>query len=309
MRLLKVAAGIIKNANGDILITYRAKHLPQGNLWEFPGGKFATGENAKQALVRELHEEIAIAVEHATPTIQIGHQYPDKMLQLHVWTVHLFSGTVRSVTGQAIKWVSPNSLGKYKFPTPNQPIITAAILPSYYAILGGSSPATIKQNLRKMLANGVRIIQLRTKDLVSIQLQTMYKSLYLLCQQAGAILLVNSAIYNLLEFSCDGVHLTSKHLLDLKQRPTIEGWVAASCHSQQELLHAQAIGVDFVVLAPIKIPRSYSGFTAPLGWNAFADLVAEINIPVYALGGMQKDDLLQANQAGAQGIAGISAFL
>ena len=63
MSSLKVAVGIIKNADGEILISYRHKHLHQGDLWEFPGGKFEVGESAEQALARELYEELNITVE------------------------------------------------------------------------------------------------------------------------------------------------------------------------------------------------------------------------------------------------------
>ena len=222
--------------------------------------------------------------------------------------MHQFSGAARSVEGQAVKWVKPQDLISYDFPAANWPIITAARLPSFYAILGGNSRAEVEQNLCKMLANGIQLIQLRTKDFVSAELQAMLKDLYPLCQQAGAELLLNSDVRKLVDFECGGVHLTSRHLLALEQRPDVPGWVAASCHFRGELLHAQAIGVDFIVLAPVKKTRSHPD-AIPLGWQAFANLVKGINIPVYALGGMNLDDLPRANQAGAQGIAGISAFL
>jgi 8-oxo-dGTP diphosphatase len=84
--------------------------------------------------------------------------------------------------------------------------------------------------------------------------------------------------------------------------------LAASCHNQQELQHAQAIGVDFVVLAPVLKTQSHPD-TPPLGWARFAELVENCVVPVYALGGMTMHDVVKARQAGGQGIAAIRAFL
>ena len=68
------------------------------------------------------------------------------------------------------------------------------------------------------------------------------------------------------------------------------------------------IGVDFVVLAPVLATKTHPE-TEPLGWEAFEKLVAQINLPVYALGGLSESALDKAQQAGAQGISAIRAFL
>jgi 8-oxo-dGTP diphosphatase len=111
------------------------------------------------------------------------------------------------------------------------------------------------------------------------------------------------------------LHLSSAHLLALSQRPppppgiaTQDYWLAASCHNAEELAHAQAIGVDFVVLAPIQATQTHPD-AKPLGWTHFSQLVAAVTLPVYALGGLSRDDLAQAQQAGGQGVAAIRAFL
>ncbi len=309
VQALQVAVAIIKNTAGEILLSYRHEHLHQGNLWEFPGGKFKAGENAEQALVRELHEELNIVVEQTSPTLVVEHQYPEKRVRLHVWTVTRFSGAVVSCQGQEIRWVRPELLNEYTFPAANRTIITAARLPAHYAILAGNSPADTECQLQTMLDNGIRLIQLRTKNFTRAELQSTVKACYPLCQDAGAELLLNSDIQQSAQWQCDGVHLTGRHLMALTQRPNINAcWVAASCHDPSELLHAQTIGVDFVVLAPVKKTTSHAN-AKPLGWQNFSELVAAVNIPVYALGGMEVNDLIQAHQMGAQGIAGISAFL
>jgi 8-oxo-dGTP diphosphatase len=104
----------------------------------------------------------------------------------------------------------------------------------------------------------------------------------------------------------DGVHLTSKQLSSAETRPDCR-IVSASCHNRHELEQAQSIGVDFAVLSPVRKTRSHP-YAEPLGWGAFNQLVDDINIPVYALGGMVSDDIEQAWQSGGQGIAAISAL-
>ena len=81
--------------------------------------------------------------------------------------------------------------------------------------------------------------------------------------------------------------------------------MAASCHSVEELGHAMAIGLDFVVLGPVKATPSHAD--APLlGWDGFRRIAEGASIPVYAIGGLRPADLDDARRAGAHGLAMIS---
>jgi 8-oxo-dGTP diphosphatase len=131
---------------------------------------------------------------------------------------------------------------------------------------------------------------------------------YPLCQQRGACLLLNSEFALAPAFAVDGLHLSSRALLALQARPEAYRYIAASCHNEHELAHAQAIGVDFVVIAPVLATPTHPQAT-PLGWQRFSELVAQTNLPAYGLGGLNKEDLSVAQHAGAQGIAAIRAFL
>jgi thiamine-phosphate diphosphorylase len=121
-------------------------------------------------------------------------------------------------------------------------------------------------------------------------------------------LLVNSGVTIAGQLNADGIHLTARDLMALNNRPAAYKWVAASCHNLDELQHAERIGVDFVVLAPVLATNTHPGAN-PLGWEAFKELVSMIKLPVYALGGMMKEHVHTAQSAGAQGIAGITVFL
>lgn len=306
--LLLVAVGVIKNAAGQILIALRNPTLHQGGLWEFPGGKLEAGESAFQALVRELKEELDIDVNSATPLITIKHQYPKIAVQLQVFLVEDFSGVAKSAEGQPIAWVSPSALTDFAFPAANKPIIIAAQLPATYAILDDSQPDALWGNLQTLLAKGVKLIQARLKRLSASELAAFIAKAYPLCQQHQALLLMNSAVTADLPLIIDGIHLTSHDLLALSARPAACRWLAASCHNLQELQHAQRIGVDFAVLAPVLATPTHPERQG-MGWDAFADLVAQVNMPVYALGGMRLADVATVRAAGGQGIAAIRAFL
>jgi 8-oxo-dGTP diphosphatase len=118
-------------------------------------------------------------------------------------------------------------------------------------------------------------------------------------------MLVNGSPDTAMELGADGVHLPSKDLMACSERPLDRGhWVAASCHGRHEVDHACSIGVDFIVVSPVKPTLSHPG--APvLGWRGLRALTAGACVPVYALGGMTPSDLETAWAHGAQGIAAI----
>jgi 8-oxo-dGTP diphosphatase len=123
MTTLHVAVGIIYNQQQQILVAKRPEHTDQGGLWEFPGGKIEIGETVRQALVRELQEEIGIDVVTASPLIAVTHDYGDKRVLLDVWQVTEFSGIARGNEGQIVRWVTIEECANYKFPKANLVIL------------------------------------------------------------------------------------------------------------------------------------------------------------------------------------------
>ena len=123
-----VAVGVIFNSKQDqILIAKRPKHLHQGGLWEFPGGKVSSGEDIEHALTRELFEELGISGIQAEPLMHILHDYKDKKVYLDIWIIHQFSGQAQGKEGQQCKWVNLQDLlceqSQYQFPAANLPIL------------------------------------------------------------------------------------------------------------------------------------------------------------------------------------------
>lgn len=308
---LHVAVGVIRNDLGQVLIARRAAHVDQGDLWEFPGGKLEYGETAKQALCRELHEELNLKVMEASPLIRVRHAYPERHVLLDVWQVDQFEGSPIGMQGQPIRWVLPDELSRFSFPAANRPIVVAARLPDRYAILDdeAGNDAVLRERLHHLVSHGISLIQLRARRLGMRQYEALAQYAAEYCRTQRVTLLMNADPGWVSGTSSAGVHLTAQRLMDLRERPLDEAhWVAASCHNLSELRQAERIGVDLAVLGPVQ-PTPTHPHSAPLGWQTFAELADQVNIPIFALGGLSPNDIDLAKAHGAQGVAGIRGFL
>ena len=305
-----VAVGILVDPGGKVLISRRPDHVHQGGLWEFPGGKVEPGEDIRAALVRELREELGITVLAARPLIRLCHAYPDKAVLLDVWRVLRYSGAPRALEGQPLDWLAPAALASRAFPAADLPIIGALRLPAYYLITGepADRPRVFLQRLEQALKQGVRLVQLRAKQLPETHLLTLYQQARAVARRYGAPILLNGSPTQARIVAADGIHLTASRLLALDSRPLgRDRWVAASCHNLEEIRHAHRLGVDFIVVSPVRATASHPQ-AAALGWEGLRALTEAATLPVYALGGMTPADLEQAWTYGAQGIAAIRSL-
>ena len=101
--MIEVAAGILMDARGRVLLMQRlpGKHL--AGLWEFPGGKVEPGETVAQALVRELDEELGVEVLGGAPMISIPWHYPEKSVRLHALRITAWNGEPRAREGHPLR--------------------------------------------------------------------------------------------------------------------------------------------------------------------------------------------------------------
>jgi len=303
--VIDVAAAIVRQADGRILLAERPHGKPWAGYWEFPGGKIETGESPQAALARELHEELGIDLDAATPWISFVYAYPEKRVRLHFFRVHRWHGTPYGREGQRLAWENPDALTVNPLLPANALVLRALNLPPVYAITqaGKLGVEEFMRRLRAALAGGVRLIQVREHDMTTEALTRFAQRVLEVARPYGARVLVNgnTAVAN--NAGADGVHLQGNQLLRLEAPPG-DFW-AASCHDARELERAAALGASFVVLSPVLPTASHPGDPG-IGWEKFAALIRDYPLPVYALGGMQADLLDTAMQHGAHGVALLS---
>ena len=310
MEPVHVAAAVLFDTQGRVLLTRRHDHLHQGGLWEFPGGKLEPGETVAQALSREIREELGLELLGHRPLIAVRHRYPDRAVYLDVHLITEYRGEPAGLEGQPLTWVTPDALDGYPMPEADRPVISALNLPDRCLITGPDPrhPARFLQRLNRALAHGIRLVQLRAPELSVTELRSLALQVRELCSAQGARLLINGPPELAREVDADGVHLNSRRLLELSERPLAANrLVAASCHSVEELAQASLLGLDFALLSPVLSTASHPE-APPLGWDRFAELAAAATLPVYALGGMKEEHLVTAWEHGAQGIAAIGGF-
>ena len=125
MTSIEVVAGALFDASGRVLIAQRPPGKALAGRWEFPGGKLHDGEEAYAGLVRELREELGVEVQSAERLIRYSHAYPGRVVWLDMWIVAAWSGDVRGLDGQALKWVEPARLRDEDILEADQPIVEA----------------------------------------------------------------------------------------------------------------------------------------------------------------------------------------
>ncbi|NOY72899.1 MAG: Nudix family hydrolase [Gammaproteobacteria bacterium] len=304
---IHVVAVALFNRQNEVLLTQRlpGKHL--AGCWEFPGGKIEANESPLTALKRELQEELGIKLSDARPLIKIAHRYPDRQVTLDVWQATAYDGVPHGKEGQALTWVATKNLKQWTLPAANDAIVTALQLSSHYLITPEpeqTSTAQFLLQLEKALTRGNRLLQFRAHTLSPDQYQATAIEVMQLCQRYETQVLLNTSIDQALELNASGVHLNSPRLHELSTRPPTIKWLAASCHTTADIIHACNINVDFIVLSPVKSTLSHPDAKA-IGWPTFQSQVKQSTVPVYALGGLTTHDTQQAWQHGAQGIAAI----
>lgn len=102
---IQAIVGILKKED-KVLVAKRPSGKPYSGYWEFPGGKIEDNEVSKDALIRELYEELGIKVITAQPLFKHTHAYPDKIVLLDLWWVTEFSGYPYSKENQMLRWVT-----------------------------------------------------------------------------------------------------------------------------------------------------------------------------------------------------------
>lgn len=306
--IVEVSAGVLLRetaAGTEYLLAQRPPDKVYAGYWEFPGGKVEPGESFHDALVRELCEELGIAIAAATPWLCREFTYPHARVRLKFFRVTDWHGEIHPHEHTGATWTR---LGETPAVTPvlpaNGPILRALALPAAYAITHAAENGVDAEleRIRQALARGVRLLQLRDKTLAVGERRHFAEAATALAAAVpGTLLLVNDDEALARAIGAGGIHLSSSRLHALAERPGFE-WVAASCHTAADLAQAQRLGIDLAVLGPV-LPTATHPESPGIGWETFAHLIERATIPVFALGGMRQELLDTAQAHGAHGIA------
>ncbi|MGI9265639.1 MAG: Nudix family hydrolase [Gammaproteobacteria bacterium] len=309
--VIHVLAGVLRDNDGNVLVAQRPAGKHMAGDWEFPGGKRNEGEVPEDALSRELEEELGIRVVDSRPLIRYVHDYPDRRIDLDVWQVEKYEGRPRGREGQVIDWVAPGELMDRGLLPADRPVVNALTLPHTCLITGHFETLTeFEKALCNALQSEVGMVQIRVPGSAPDRMEALVAVASPLCRSRKVLLIVNGDSAELLtiieRYRLDGLHLPATALMRLKSRPEVD-LLGASCHDRDEIMKAQALGADYAFLSPVKRTSSHPEAT-PLGWRGFNSIVSPAAMPVFALGGLCRNDTDAAWRAGAQGVAGITGF-
>jgi 8-oxo-dGTP diphosphatase len=122
--LIVVAAAMI-DRDGRVLVQQRPPGTAMAGLWEFPGGKLEAGETPEAALIRELHEELGIEVDHKclAPACFASEPLGDRHLLLLVYALRKWKGVPEARHATALRWVRPVELYGLDMPPADRPLI------------------------------------------------------------------------------------------------------------------------------------------------------------------------------------------
>lgn len=165
--------------------------------------------------------------------------------------------------------------------------------------------------IETVLEAGVRVVQLREKDLPVRELFDMARWMRDLTREYHAHLFINDRVDIALAVEADGVHLGRQSMPVYAVRKIAGNrlCLGVSTHTMDEALDAEKDGADFITLGPVYKTPSKLNFGNPIGIEVLREVKSRISIPVLAIGGMKQDKVKEVMDAGADGIALISAIL
>ena len=111
----RVVAGLIVK-EGKLLVCQRTRHQTMPLKWEFPGGKIENGEQPRDALRRELEEELGILAAIGDEVRRIQHEYPNGgMVELRFFVVREYQKEIENRIFRDIRWADPKDLPTFDF--------------------------------------------------------------------------------------------------------------------------------------------------------------------------------------------------
>lgn len=291
---LDVAIAILLHQD-KVLVGWREAKQHQGNKHEFPGGKVEACETPEQACRREIFEEVGIGLHEWNKFDFIQHEYEDVIVRLHLFHAVVPTALLNEIQ-QPWAWYTRSQLLELNFPQANRSMIQRLYWAEQIKI-GEILP--MLENFNPELLYYWRVEATDENAQALNQLPTV------LLQQ----MIINVELWHKLtpevQLHISAIHLKQNQLMQCQAEDlTLGRRYIAACHDVVSAQHAQKIGCDAILLSPV-LPTATHPNDAALGWDKFEQIAQSLDIPVFALGGMQKELFAIAKQHGAYGIAGI----
>ena len=180
-------------------------------------------------------------------------------------------------------------------------------LPRFYGITDTKRFGdNIEEQLLIMKKNKVGIVQLREKHLSPEELFQLAKKVRKITKKLNMLLTINDRLDIAILVGADGVHLPEKSIpiKAIKEKfPNLI--VGKSCHSLECAKKSEEEGADYIYISPIFYVE---GKKEPIGLEGLKEVIKEVSIPIYALGGIKKENMEDVLKTGVYGIAGIRLF-
>lgn len=174
----------------------------------------------------------------------------------------------------------------------------------------GRTAASLLPRVREAARLGVGLIQIREKDLATLELIDLLKGSMEAVRESECRLVVNDRLDLALALGARGVHLGNQSIPARAVRACIptDFLMGVSSHSLEEVFAAEAAGADYALFGPVFSTPSKTRYGPPLGLEKLAEAAHRATIPLLALGGITVERVKACLAAGARGVAGISIF-
>lgn len=303
--VVDVAVGVLRVPDGRVLLAQRRAGTIGAGFWELPGGKIDSGEDAAQAVVRELLEEVGVQALELGRARVYEHQFPARRVRVHCFPVRRWSGEPWGKEGQRVAWVDPQRLEVGPLLPSLELAMSSLGLPELVAVadVGRAAGAAdqLLQDVASLAAGGLRLLIVQGLEFAPSQRVLFVRRLRKAARGTGLQLLLSGTALEARQGGMCGLHSSSAALVAVRERPPTRLW-AVSVHDAAGLERAEALGAQLALVSPVLPLDAHPSGTA-LGWDGLRRLAAATPVPVYAGGGVGPDDLQNARAAGAWGVA------
>ncbi len=122
---INVVACALYNANKQVLLSKRPEGKHMSGLWEFPGGKIEAGETDKEALVREMYEELNLEINEVDleELSSVIYEYDDFVLNMKLFVANKWSNEIIHHDKQVTAWVDVDKMADMPMPPADVPLV------------------------------------------------------------------------------------------------------------------------------------------------------------------------------------------